>query len=906
MFQILSHIFNFYTKILFIALQTNLSYILLFCCFFYLRIGFSQDIKPTKKTAITAVKKDTLLPDKKAAITQLKKDSLAIKKVDSIKPKETVEDIITHIAKDYTIQNAKSKKVTLYNEANITYTDINLKAGIIIIDYKKNTLFAKGIKDSTGYVQRPVFKQGGQESEQDSIIYNFKSKRALIYGLKTKQGEMFTYGEKTKRVNDSTVYIRNIRFTTSEKEKPDYYIATNKAKLVPGKKIIVGTSNLVLADIPTPIFLPFAYFPMSETSTSGFLIPAFDTGSSNRGIGIQNGGYYFAINDYVDLTVLGDAYSNGSWATRISSNYNKRYRFNGAFSFNFENNISGSRGFDDYSKANNFNVTWNHAQDSKASPNSRFTASVNLGSSRFFRESQNQFNLQQSQNNNFSSSINYSKTFVGTPFNMNISALHQQNTNTEKITMTLPSLTVNMSRIFPFAGKGGIQKTPIQKMGFNYTMQGQYLINTDDDEFFTPKMFETAISGAKHQTGTSTNIKAFKYFTLSPSANYEESWNFNYIEKEYDPVKKEVVIDSLTGFKSFRTFNAGISLSTNIYGTFKFKKGRLKAIRHTFRPSISYNYRPDFGTKFIKEVQQSADPLDITNYTIFDNSLYSAPSIGLSNAIGITLNNVLEAKVASKDPDSDEEDEKVTLLNNLNFSSSYNIAADSLRWSPVSFSAGTRLFKDKLAVNLSGSLDPYKVNDAGNRINEFNSNLLRLTNASLTANYSISSADFGKDKKDQKTNKDPNNTQDIIGADINPTDRFGQRNNINSDKKDKNKEAKLYHADIPWSLSLGYSANYTNNGIDGGEIGVHSLVFSGNLELSPKWKMGYSSGYDVKEGAFTFSRFNFTRDLDSWQFNFNWVPFGTNSSYTFFIGVKSSVLADLKWDKNKPPDRNLF
>jgi hypothetical protein len=905
-FQILSHIFNFYTKILFIALQTNLSYILLFCCFFYLRIGFSQDIKPTKKTAITAVKKDTLLPDKKAAITQLKKDSLAIKKVDSIKPKETVEDIITHIAKDYTIQNAKSKKVTLYNEANITYTDINLKAGIIIIDYKKNTLFAKGIKDSTGYVQRPVFKQGGQESEQDSIIYNFKSKRALIYGLKTKQGEMFTYGEKTKRVNDSTVYIRNIRFTTSEKEKPDYYIATNKAKLVPGKKIIVGTSNLVLADIPTPIFLPFAYFPMSETSTSGFLIPAFDTGSSNRGIGIQNGGYYFAINDYVDLTVLGDAYSNGSWATRISSNYNKRYRFNGAFSFNFENNISGIRGFDDYSKANNFNVTWNHAQDSKASPNSRFTASVNLGSSRFFRESQNQFNLQQSQNNNFSSSINYSKTFVGTPFNMNISALHQQNTNTEKITMTLPSLTVNMSRIFPFAGKGGIQKTPIQKMGFNYTMQGQYLINTDDDEFFTPKMFETAISGAKHQTGTSTNIKAFKYFTLSPSANYEESWNFNYIEKEYDPVKKEVVIDSLTGFKSFRTFNAGISLSTNIYGTFKFKKGRLKAIRHTFRPSISYNYRPDFGTKFIKEVQQSADPLDIANYTIFDNSLYSAPSTGLSNAIGITLNNVLEAKVASKDPDSDEEDEKVTLLNNLNFSSSYNIAADSLRWSPVSFSAGTRLFKDKLAVNLSGSLDPYKVNDTGNRINEFNSNLLRLTNASLTANYSISSADFGKDKKDQKTNKDPNNTQDIIGADINPTDRFGQRNNINSDKKDKNKEAKLYHADIPWSLSLGYSANYTNNGIDGGEIGVHSLVFSGNLELSPKWKMGYSSGYDVKEGAFTFSRFNFTRDLDSWQFNFNWVPFGTNSSYTFFIGVKSSVLADLKWDKNKPPDRNLF
>ena len=322
-------------------MQTNLSYILLFCCFFFIKISLAQDIKQIQKTEIPVVKKDTLLFNKKDSLFSTKKDSLLLKNkdsisIDSLKPKETVEDIITHIAKDYTIQNAKEKTVTLYDEANITYTDIDLKAGHIVIDYKKNTLFAKGIKDSTGYVQRPIFKQGNEESEQDSMIYNFKSKRALIYGLKTKQGEMFTYGEKTKRVNDSTVYIRNIRFTTSDKEIPDYYISTNKAKLVPGKKIIVGVSNLVLADVPTPLFLPFAYFPMTETSVSGFLIPAFDTGSSDRGIGFQNGGYYFAMSDYADLTVLGDAYSNGSWGTRISSNYNKRYRFSGNFSFNFE------------------------------------------------------------------------------------------------------------------------------------------------------------------------------------------------------------------------------------------------------------------------------------------------------------------------------------------------------------------------------------------------------------------------------------------------------------------------------------------------------------------------------------------------------------------------------------------
>ena len=898
-------------------MQTNLSYILLFCCIFFIEIGFSQDLDSKKKTVIDAVNKGTTLNKNKDSIFKSKRDSLALKKIDtiaidSIKPKETIEDIIVHNAIDYTIQNAKDKTVTLYNEASITYTDIDLKAGIIVVDYKKSTLFAKGIIDSTGYVQRPIFKQGGQESEQDSIIYNFKSKRALIYGLKTKQGEMFTYGEKTKRVNDSTIYIRKIKFTTSEKKVPDYYIATDKAKLVPGKKIIVGASNLVLADIPTPIFLPFAYFPITETSVSGFLIPAFDTGSSDRGIGFQNGGYYFAISDYMDLTVLGDVYSNGSWGTRISSNYNKRYRFNGSFSFNFENNINGIRGFDDYSKSNQFNLRWNHSQDSKANPNARFSASVNLGSSRFFQESQNQLNVSQTLTNTLSSSINYSKTFVGTPFNMNVTASHQQNTNTEAITMTLPSLTVNMNRIYPFAGKNGVQKTPIQKMGFNYTMQGQYLINTTDDEFFTSKMFETARSGVQHKTGTNTNIKAFNYFTLSPSVSYEETWQFDYIQKEYDITDNVVVTDTLRGFKSYREYNAGISLSTNIYGTFNFKKGRLKTIRHTFRPSISYSYRPDFKDKYIQEVQQSADATDLLEYTVFDQGIYGSPSSGLSNSIGISLNNVLEAKVAPKDPDSDEEDEKITLLNNLNFSSSYDITKDSIRWSPVSFSAGTRLFKDKLAVNLSGSLDPYKVVESSSgsitRINEFNPNILRLTNASLTANYSISSSDFDKDSKNnsKKSGNGAQNGADVIGADINPTDRFGERNGINTDEKDQNKKTKLYNADIPWSINLAYSSSYTNNGIDGGSIGVHSIMFSGNLELSPKWKMGYSSGYDVKGGAFTFSRFNFTRDLDSWQFNFNWVPFGTNSSYTFFIGVKSSVLSDLKWDKNKPPDRTLF
>ncbi len=895
-------------------MRANQSYILLFCFLILSAVSFAQDIKPKVKTTIPIVKKDTLVPQKKDSLLTISKDSLILQandtvKKDSVKPKSAIDGIIKHVAKDYTLQNAKDRTVTLYNEANITYTNIDLKAGQIIIDYKKNTVFAKGIIDTSGYVQKPIFKQGNQESEQDSILYNFKTKRALIYGLKTRQGEMITYGDKTKRVNDSVIYIRKIRFTTSEKENPDYYIATSKAKLIPNKKIIVGPSQLYLADVPTPLALPFAYFPLTEESVSGFLMPQFDTGSSNRGIGFQNGGYYFAISDYVDLSITGDAWSNGSWGARVNSNYNKRYRFNGSFSLSFENNVTGIRGFDNFSRNNNFNIRWSHNQDQKASPNSRLSASVNLGSSRFFRESLNQNNFNQNQNNTFQSSINYNKDFVGTPFNMAVTLNHQQNTNTQQISMTLPNITLNMERIFPFAGKNGIQKTPIQKLGFNYNMQGQYLINTTDDEFFTSKMFETARAGVQHRTSTNTNISVLKYLTLSPSVNYEETWQFDYIDKRFDETNNVVVTDTLRGFKSYREYNMGVSLSTNIYGTFNINKGRLKAIRHTIRPTITYSYRPDFLENRLRTVQRSADPFDLEEYTIFDAGLYGRPSSGVSNSIGIAINNVLEAKVAPKDPDSDAEDEKIMLLNNLNFQTSYDITRDSLNWAPVSFNAGTRLLKDKLAINLNGSLDPYQVVEENGRavtINKFNSNLFRLTNANLTANYSISSTDFQKDKdgnqQQNQSGNGANNPPDTMGANI---DQSG-RGNLAGGNQNSTNETELYRAKIPWTLQLAYSATYQNNGLDPGEINVHTLGFSGNIELSPKWKVGYSSGYDFKAGAFSFSRFNINRDLDSWQFNFNWVPFGNQSSYTFFIGVKSSTLADLKWDKNKPPDRRLF
>jgi len=402
-------------------------------------------------------------------------------------------------------------------------------------------------------------------------------------------------------------------------------------------------------------------------------------------------------------------------------------------------------------------------------------------------------------------------------------------------------------------------------------------------------------------------MKLFKYFSLSPSMSYREVWYLDGIHKTYDVDKDEVITETVSGFNAFRNYSASTSIGTTLYGMFKFKNSRLKAIRHTMRPSVSWSYRPDHAERHELRVRNSNTLGDIDTYTPFDNGIYGSPSSGISNSIGISVSNVLEAKVEPKDEEElkdDEEFKKVTLLNSFNFSTSYNMAADSLRWSNLSVSASTRVFRDKLNLNLSASLDPYQVTSEGTTIDDFNSNIFRIESASLTANYSISSKDFDKSEPDnKKDNSNGNDTPDVYGAAIDPAEKAKKNK---KGKGDNEKTAKLYQADVPWDISLVYSSSYSNNGFSTVGIQNHTVGFNGNVELTPKWGVGFSSGYDLLEGAFSYTRLNFSRDLDSWNFNFNWIPFGTNTSYTFFIGVKSSLLSDLKYDKVKPADRTLF
>lgn len=841
---------------------------------------------------------------------------------DSIKVKESVlTDIISTSAKDYRRFDRKENKLYLYNEAKVNYQDYKIDAGVIIIDNNTNEVYAKGIIDSSGaYTQRPVFNQGQNTIKPDSLVFNFNSKKALVHNSRTNQGAFNVKSKTSKRVNDSVYYSADAIFTTDEDlEDPDYFFRARKIKFVPDKKIVTSWVNMYIADVPTPLGLPFGYFPLTDKQASGFIIPSFGE-NVNRGFFLQNGGYYFAISDYVDLALTGDYYSNGSYGFRAQSNYNVRYRFSGNFNFNIEKLLNEERGFPNFSEQSIFNVRWSHQQDSKSNPNSRFSASVNFGSSKYYRESINQNNTGNFLNNTFQSSISYSKTFATEPqMNLNVTATHSQNTNTERISMTLPTAQFSVGRLYPFAPKEGIKKGIIDNINLQYNVRAENRINTTDSLFFKPQMFRDAQVGAKHNIPISTNFKIFDHFSVSASTNVEEVWTLKTIDQSFDEINRTVVRDTTDSFDRYMTYNFSASIGTTVYGMFNFGDGKkIKAIRHVMQPSIGYSINPGFDQyydSYTKPGIAGVDDQEI-EYSRFEGTLYGAPNNRFANNLSFNLTNDFEAKVRKKDSTlvGDERYEKRKLLSNFSIGANYNLAADSLKLSDISVRASIPIIKDKLSINTSGALNMYALDNNNQIIDKLNINnggsLFRLTRANVSFNYGLKSSDlFGNKDDDKKSNK--NNNRDEKGFD--DTDLFGSNNSVNdlsqgeidtNKNDDDDEESSLYNYKIPWSLNLAYTMTY-NNTARQNEISSHSIMFSGDVDLSPKWSVGVSSGYDIKNKGFTFTQLRFSRDLNTWRMNFNWTPFGTRKSWFFFIGIKANVLSDIKYDKNRERDRQL-
>ena len=497
------------------ALQTISQYLTIFLTFllFSSSILLAQDIPSNKSAKLPNSNiQDTLSVNLKPIVEEINEQAQDTVKTDTIKPpKETLTDIVDYFGEDYVFLNRKENKIYMYNNAYIKYEDMRIDAGLIILDYNKNEVYAKGIDSAGVYSQRPVFVQGANKVEPDSIRYNFNSEKALVYNSRTEQSGFRVIAEVTKKVNDSVVYLRNVKFTTSKNiDDPEYYFYTRKAKFVPKKKIVTGLTNMYIADVPTPVGLPFAYFPLSEDRTSGFILPSFGENNS-RGFFLQNGGYYFAINDYLDFTITGDYYTNGSYALRGESSYVVKYKYRGNLSARYENLVQEERGFPNFQQSSIYNIRWTHTQDPKSNPSSRFSASVNLGSSKYFTQSINQTNNASALVNTLSSSISYAKTFEGDPqVNVTLAATHSQNTNTNQISMSLPNLNASVSRIYPFAPKNGTKKGIIQNINFQYDLTAENRIQTVDSLFFKPEMFNSAQIGAQHSIPITTNFKIFK------------------------------------------------------------------------------------------------------------------------------------------------------------------------------------------------------------------------------------------------------------------------------------------------------------------------------------------------------------------------------------------------------------
>ena len=887
-------------------MHTNLFNIVLLA--FFLTIGstksYSQDL-PKKTTEITPKNEPKTL---NVNVKDLVKVSDTIKK-DTLKTKKALlEGKIKRTAVGYEKINQKKKQMTLYDKAELYYQDIELKAGIIVMDYEKSEIYAGRLKDSTGkYTQLPNFKQGTNVIEPDSIRFNYKTKKALGWNSRTEQNDFRIKAEVTKRENDSVYFMKRARFTTSKDiDNPEYYFQTSKVKFVPGKKVVVGFTHMVIANVPTPIVLPFAFFPMSETSQSGIIMPTFND-TRLRGYSLQNGGYYFALSDNYDLALLGDYYTNGSYALRGESAYAKRYKYRGNVNIRFENLITGERGYPDYSKSNIYNIQWSHSKDQKSNPNSRFSASVNLGSSTYFQQSINQINNNSSLINTLSSSVSYSKTFNSIPqVNMSLSATHSQNTQTKSINMTLPSLQVSVDHIFPFAPKDGAKKGFFKNINLQYSLKADNRIQTTDEFFFKPQMFTDAKSGLQHSIPLSTNFKIFKYFSASTTLNYNEVWYLKTNKKSFDVQTNKVIDTDVNGFDAFRTYSFSSSLGTTIYGTFNFgDKKIIQSIRHVMRPSASFSYTPSFEKYFDTYASDGSGTI-IKEYTRFEKGIYGAPGLGNSKVVSFDLSNTFEAKVRDKDSTKTEA-KKIMLLNNLNFHTDYNATSDSLRWSPVRISGGTTLFNNKMNVNFGTTLDPYAIDNSGRRVNTFNINnggsLFRMTSSNMTLNYSLSSKDGNdKDKKNDQGERNGGRSDDLYGTNTDFSDRRKSQFN-DKDKKD-DKVTEFFKSELPWDLTMAYSLTYSNNNRENKIIG-NTLSLSANVDLTPKWKIGASSGYDFVQHGVTYTQLRFERDLLSWRMDFNWQPFGNNAFWGFFIGIKSSVLSDIKWEKRTTADKQL-
>lgn len=803
-----------------------------------------------------------------------------------IAPTRTNSDLkspITYNATDSMVFDMVNQKAYLYNNAVVVYEDVKLEAGYIELDFGKDLLYARGIKDSSGNVtQKPISTQGGEKFNAGEIAYNFNTKKGTIKEVITQQGDGYIHGSKVKKDSTDIYYVAGGKYTTCDLEHPHFYIEAKKIKVIPDNKIITGPAELYIADVPTPLVLPFGFFPNKKGRASGILIPTY--GESNQwGFFLKDGGFYFGTNEYVDLALRGDIYSNGSYGLSAASNYNYRYHYNGLFNFKYSRIIEGDKELPNAVRQNVFAVQWNHTQDSKANPTRRFSANVNAGSSSYNKYNGNVTGsyLQ----NTMQSNIAFSKTFPNTPFAFSANGRHSQNTITKKVDLSLPELTFAMTRIYPIkmlSSNTRVSNKWYDKIGLSLTANAKNDINTYDSLLFQSTTLKHMRNGVQFTMPITTSMNVLKYLTFTPSISTRAMLYKEAVSRYYDVSDKQAYTDTINGVKVGYDYSVQGTLNTRLYGDYFFRSKRLKQIRHVATPSVTASYRPDFSESkygFYNTVQ-----IDSTGktqqYSIFQTGIYGSPASGRSGVISYGLGNTLEAKIR-KTTDSGSVDRKVVLIDYLSIGASYNMALKHFNWSGIAVSGRTKLFKS-LDINANMNLDPYMLNDKGTKIEKFewnhNKRIGRITSASLALGTSLRA----KEKNAQNKNNTNSTATNAIPNDYN---YIVTHPNAYVD------------FNIPWNVSAYYNLNYSKPVFE--ENVTQTITYNGSVYLTKNWEAGVTSGYDFTNKKATITSINVHRNLHCWEMTFTWVPFGFRQSFMLNINVKSSTLKDLKLTRKR-------
>ena len=834
--------------------------------------------------------------------------------------KESFEDVITYHANDSAVFTNNNMGY-LFGGGVVTYQTMELTADEMHMDMDSSQIFATGRPDSIGdLVGKPVFKDPSGEYETTTMKYNFDTQKAFITDVITQQGEGFLTGGKTKKNPDDSYFLKDGKYTTCDNhEHPHFYLKLTKAKMRPKKDVVAGPAYMVLGDVPLPLAIPFGYFPFSEKYSSGIIMPTFGDESA-RGFYLRDGGYYFAINDYIDLALTGEIYTKGSWGINAQSAYVKRYKFSGNFFISYLVTVLGDKGMPDYSKQTNFKLTWSHTQDRKANPNLTFSSSVNFSTSGYNHNNLTNYgNSSTFTSNTTSSTVSLSYNVPNTPFSLALTANVTQRNSDSTLNVSFPNLTINMSRVYPFKRKNRAgQEKWYEKISINYTGNFKNSIQTKQNQFLKSNLIKDWSNGMQHSIPVSATFTAFKYINITPSFSFTDRMYTHRVMQEWDPRSSSVVRDTVYGFYNVYNYSFSVSAQTKLYGYYRplpFIGKKIPMIRHVLTPTVSLSGAPDFGSsrygywQRYTRIDNNGTP-EVVYYSPFSGSAYEVPGRGKTGSVSFSVANNLEMKV-NTDKDTTGV-RKISLIENLSASMSYNMAADSLNWSNLNTSILIKLTK-QFNLQVSAVFDPYTYQLSSNgspvKVNvprwKAGKGFARLSSAGTSFSYTFNNDTFKrKDKSTSQTSGDDapiENPEDEI---LSNADQIAE---ADKDKESEEEPMKMRDGymvwEVPWSLSINYSINYSYGNFNKEKLEYdgrinQNLSISGNIQPTKNWSFSFSASYNFVTKRLAYMNCNITRDLHCWSMSASLIPVGAFKSYNFSIRVKSSILSDLKYDKS--------